>query len=89
MFKKVKEFHLRQINDYCDGIISQQVIDPDKDVAGYLVEDLSGCPEDATIERDLVSAQDWLEIINAGIKLAHLGYYKAVLIEVEDNDERD
>lgn len=33
-------------------------------------------PEDATIERDLVSAFEYIDILNAGIELAKQGYDK-------------
>lgn len=82
MAEKVKAFDLYEIEDEY-GCCGQDVMDPDREVAGYYVHDLWDCPEDAVIYRDLVSAHQWLDFINEGIQLAKMGYDRAVLVERE------
>lgn len=47
----------------------------------YTVCDLYECPEDATIDRDLFSGDEYIEAIELGMDLAKEGYTE---IEVED-----
>ena len=48
----------------------------------YSVYDLTDCPEDAVVGRDLVSVSEYLNILRLGMRLAFDGYTD---IEVEDN----
>lgn len=44
----------------------------------YSVYNLSDCPEDAIIDRALFSANEYIKVLNLGIKLAQKGYTKVV-----------
>lgn len=49
----------------------------------YSVCDLTDCPEDAVIFRDLTSAYDIVELIKFGIHLKYLGYDDIEITEKE------
>lgn len=53
----------------------------------YYVYDLTDCPEDAVIGRDLFSAYDWIDAVRFGMKLAELGYDKIVINNVTEEQE--
>lgn len=48
----------------------------------YMVYDLTDCPEDATIERDLFSCRGFVEAVRLGMRLAQRGYDNIVMKEV-------
>ena len=52
----------------------------------YYVHDLSDCPEDAILGRDLFSGYEFIETLQLGMKLAHEGYTDIVLNEVSEDD---
>lgn len=67
----IKLFELvEEEDDY--GISNQEVLDDGSSV--FYVYDLTECPEDASIGRDLFDAYDWLKAVEYGIKLASKGY---------------
>lgn len=74
---KTKFFKMHEEGEaYYD--LSQDVYDSDNGKYIYGVYDMAcNCPEDAVIYRDLVSAHQWLDIVNYGIELAKQGYDKA------------
>ncbi len=83
---KVKRFRLEENwnGGYFGDRHEQGVYDAGSGKNVYWVQDLAGeCPEDATITRDLMSAHDWLEVVNYGIELGKQGYDKAELFELE------
>lgn len=84
---KVKRFNYE--NEYNGwDTRSQNVYDADDGSNVYYVRDLAAdCPEDATISRDLMSAHDWLEVVNYGIELGKQGYDKAELFELRGEGE--
>lgn len=49
--------------------------------SSYFVSNLNRCPEDATIDRDLFSAEDFIEAVKFGMSLAQAGYDDVELIE--------
>lgn len=46
----------------------------------YSVRNLTDCPEDAVIWRDLFSCSNYIDAINFGIKLGREGYTQARII---------
>lgn len=52
----------------------------------YSVSNLCEYPEDATIDRDLVSANEIVDFIELGMKLAEKGYNKISIEEVKEDD---
>lgn len=81
---KIRSFKLEEEYDSSDDVIySQALYDLDADDIHkfYLVYNMYHCPEDATIERDLVSAHNLLDYINYGIKLGQQGYTEAKIVE--------
>lgn len=52
-----------------------------EETCNYRVNNLCDCPEDAIIPRDLISAYEYLEILELGMQLGAAGYTEA---EVED-----
>ena len=64
---------LKLEQDFEDGyLIGERVYDNDNQI--FSVYDLTECPEDATIYRDLFSANQYLYAIRYGIELAKKGY---------------
>lgn len=65
----------------------EQYIYADDGCEIYCVYDLAiDCPEDATVDRDLMDVYDWLDIINYGIQLGKQGYDEARLIRSDADD---
>ena len=62
------------------GMRSQEVYDGGRQL--FRVYDLTDCPEDAIIGRDLFSAHQWLRAVRYGMELAKQGY-TSVGFEVE------
>lgn len=62
------------------GIDRQRVSDEDTTV--FRVHNLSECPEDAIIGRDLFDAYDFIRAVEYGMKLAQEGY-TSIKVEVE------
>lgn len=61
--------------DFKDGyIVGQRVRDNDNGTLIFSAYDLSECPEDATLFRDLFTADDYIRAIRYGIELAKQGY---------------
>lgn len=52
----------------------------------YSVWNLNECPEDAYIDRSLFSADQYIEALNLGIKLAQKGYTKVVADYVKEEE---
>ena len=52
----------------------EDVIDADTDRTLFSVYNLSECPEDAIIGRDLFDGSDWVEAVRYGMELAKQGY---------------
>lgn len=73
--KEYKVKVIEEIDDYIDEIRYQEILNPEEKTL-YSVCNLDRYPEDATIERDLVSAFEYIDILNAGIELAKQGYDK-------------
>ncbi len=53
----------------------------------YSVYNLCECPEDAIIDRDLFSADQYIATLNLGIKLAKKGYTKVVAEYLNEEDD--
>ncbi len=73
----MKTLELTRINieDEYEGIVSQDLYSDDKDVnIYYSVCNLCECPEDATINRDLFSAESFVDTLKLGMELANKGY---------------
>ncbi len=62
------------------GMCRQEVYDGERQL--FRVHDLTDCPEDAIIGRDLFDAYDWLRAVRYGMELAKQGY-TSVGFEVE------
>lgn len=54
------------------GMRSQEVYDNGRQL--FRVYDLTDCPEDAIIGRDLFNAHQWLRAVRYGMELAKQGY---------------
>ncbi len=52
----------------------------------YSVHDLSECPEDAIIGRDLFSGAEYLEAIELGMRLAREGYAGILCNYIKEED---
>ena len=55
----------------------------------FYVYNLSDCPEDAIIGRDLFDAYDFIHAVEFGINLARKGYTKIKLTEIKENEDED
>lgn len=72
------EFNIFEERDCYDGLIQFQELLQIRGNGGtstlYSVSNLSDCPEDAIIERDLTSAERIIDFIKYGMRLNALGY---------------
>ena len=59
------------------GDRSQTIIDKENDI-NFGVYNLTDCPEDAIIGRDLFNSDDYIRALNKGIELANKGYTRVV-----------
>lgn len=75
--KKILELNTRIERN---GVDFEEVFDGDKEV--FSVYDLTQCPEDATISRDLFSASDYLRAVRYGIELAKQGYDEVEYVSI-------
>lgn len=73
---------LKLADDQEWGLREQTVYDPDTDGELFRVYDLTECPEDATIDRDLFDAGDYLRAVRYGIELAKEGYDEVEYISI-------
>lgn len=84
LLKTLKLKLIEKIDDY-EGCHFQELWSEDEEVH-YSVSNLWQCPEDATIDRDLVSAYEIVNFIELGMKLAEKGYNKISIEEVKENE---
>lgn len=83
---KVKVLRLYTELDY--GLPKyQNVRDNKTDEYLFGVSDLTECPEDATIYRELFSGEDYIEAVRFGMQLAANGYTSIDVIK--ERKERD
>lgn len=73
MSDKVKHLKVIEENDEYGSLHAQMVEDEDGNEL-YCVCNLTDCPEDAVIYRDLVSASQWIGAVEYGMRLARQGY---------------
>ncbi len=72
---------LKLESDFYDGYITgERVYDENEQM--FSVYDLTECPEDATIYRNLFNSSDYLRAIRYGIRLAKQGYDEVEYVEV-------
>lgn len=64
---------------------SQEVENKEEDINFY-VSDLSECPEDACIGRDLFDADDYIAVLEKGMELAKKGYTKIDVEEIKEDE---
>ena len=69
-------------SDLGDDYPRCQILTDSADNCLYSVRNLTDCPEDAFIIRDLVSAEDIIEFIELGMELAAKGYTS---VHITDN----
>lgn len=75
--------------DGLDDCLGRQAIKTSKGKVIFRVTDLTYCPEDATIYRDLFSANQYINALELGMKLAEHGYtdIKVEHIQVKTSKE--
>lgn len=56
------------------GDSSHEIVDCDTEETLFTVYDLSECPEDAIIGRDLFDGYDYISALQLGMRLAEQGY---------------
>lgn len=83
--EKEKVFFIKE--DEIDwGLRSQELLDEEKNTI-YKVYDLTECPEDATIYRDLFNANDYIAALKLGMKLAKEGYTSIKVMDIDKLNE--
>lgn len=76
----MKKKILKLETEFEDGyIVGERVYDGKKHM--FSVYDLTECPEDATIYRDLFNSADYLSAVQYGIELAKQGYDEVGYVE--------
>lgn len=72
--------------DVYEGTVAQSIVNKENDIY-FEVHNLSECPEDAIINRNLFNAEDYIRVLNKGIELAQKGYTKVVGNFIESEEE--
>lgn len=75
------------IEEYTIGFFNdtiRQEINCEEANISFYVQDLTECPEDATVYRDLFNAVDYIEALKKGIELAKMGYTDINFITKEE-----
>lgn len=72
-------------NDWLDGCNRYEELFDNGGNSIYRICELTDCPEDATLYRDLTSAYNIVDIIKFGMKLYKQGYRDIKLHEVKVN----
>lgn len=85
--KTLKLKLMEEIDDY-EGCRFQELWSEDEKVH-YSVSNLWECPEDATIDRDLVSAYEIVNFIEPGMKLAEKGYDRISVERIKVNPDEN
>lgn len=75
--------YVERMDDWGDYPEEQATRD---ELCQFAVWDLTQCPEDATICRDLFNIFNYEDALNTGIKIAKMGYDRVVLKKVDDPD---
>ena len=73
------------IEDCYEGERYHKIVDKDDNTVLFSCSNLSECPEDAIIGRDLFDGEDYINALKLGMKLAEEGYTE---IELETKVER-
>lgn len=84
--KKILFLTLDYNEDDYEGIYRQNIEDKENDIH-FCVGNLDDCPEDATINRDLFNANDYVRALNKGIELAEKGYTKVEIVKYNKVEE--
>lgn len=71
--EKILKLDVHVGEDIYEGIYRESIHDNDNDIY-FSVNNLSECPEDAIIGRDLFDSNDYIRALNKGIELANKGY---------------
>lgn len=71
MSDKVYKVIINQKEDEYDSVCYEFI---DNDMMQFHVSNMSECPEDAIIGRDLFDADDYIRAVRTGMKLAQEGY---------------
>lgn len=79
---KTRKFTLTERYEY--GVPSYQEITDEKEGFIFSASDLTECPEDATLYRDLFNAEDYISAVEFGMKLAQEGYDYIQVEKVEE-----
>lgn len=72
-----------KIDDYA-SLLEAQMVTCKQEPVTYFVQNLDQCPEDAIIDRDLFSAEDYIAALKLGMKLRDMGY-DDIRVEWEDD----
>ena len=81
------EFIIKISDNYSEEYRQQEAWSDNEDIEiNFCAYDLSQCPEDAVIGRDLFTVDDFIEAIELGFKIAKLGYNDIIIEEVEWSD---
>ena len=85
--KTLKLKLMENIDDY-DECYFQELWSEDEKVH-YSVSNLCECPEDAIIDRDLVSADEIVDFIELGMRLAEKGYDRISVERIKVNPDEN
>ena len=79
---KVKTYVYEEDGEQYDDYYRQYLYDPDDDMRQvFCVYNLTDCPEDAIIGRELFDVGDYVKALNKGIELAKAGYDRVEIKE--------
>lgn len=78
------KFYIEEQEDYDSGRVGYQKVSNEEGKHLFSVWNLTECPEDAIIGRDLFDASDYINAVRFGMELAKVGYDDIEEIEVDE-----
>lgn len=84
--EKILKLDILVSEDYYEDEYRQEICDDNNDIY-FSVHNLTECPEDATVYRNLFNADDYIRALNKGIELAKKGYTKIEGNRIKDEEE--
>lgn len=81
---KTRKFTLIEKSEYLTPYY-QSLLDEDYTEV-FSASDLSECPEDCTLTRDLFTAYDYIDAVEFGMRLAQEGYTEIEVEKVEEDE---
>lgn len=82
---KILHVNFITVKDSWGDVCGHKLNSPDSKKFVFIAYNLCECPEDATVNRDLFNANDYLDAIQLGMELAREGYTSIEVTDIEED----